>query len=201
MHQSVRRDPRHVACSRHIQEAFMPRTLVVYYSRTRTTAKLAEQIGRALGADVEAIVDHAHRSGLLGWLRCGYEGTRRRLAKIGPALHDPADYDVVVIGTPIWSRSVSSPARAYLRLHRASFRNVAFFCTCGGSGSPQTFAQMRDEAGLPPIATLVVRQSGMANAREDVERFVRAIERAFPHRPDAAGDTTDRAAPRHAHTR
>jgi flavodoxin len=178
----------------------MPRTLVVYFSRTRTTENLAEQIGRALGADVEAIDDRADRSGLLGWLRSGYEGARHRLAKIGPARHDPASYDVVVIGTPIWSKSVSSPVRAYLRRHRAAFRDVAFFCTYGGSGAPQTFAQMSDECGLRPVATLAIRHADAASAAGGVERFVLEIGRAFPdvspprgaQAPHAAGKATGR---------
>ena len=43
----------------------MKKTLVLYYSRTGTTKKLATFIGDVLGADVEEIIDTKNRSGVM----------------------------------------------------------------------------------------------------------------------------------------
>lgn len=142
----------------------MRRTLVVYYSRSGATRALAERIVAALDADVEPLTSRARRGGLLGWLRCAVEAKLRRPAPIAPCVHDPSEYDLVVVGTPIWSGTMSSPVRAYLRQHGGACRSVAFFCTCGGSDAAPTFAAMAEECGAAPVATLRVAAAELARA-------------------------------------
>ena len=78
-----------------------PRILVAYYTRSGHTKKLAESIATSLGADREQITDRVDRSGLLGYLRSGFEGSFERLVEIDPGVHDPKTYDLVIVGTPI----------------------------------------------------------------------------------------------------
>jgi len=73
--------------------------LVVFYSRTGTTKKVAEAIATKLGCDIEEIIDTKSRRGLLGFLRSGLEATLKRLTTIEEIKNDPASYDVVIIGT------------------------------------------------------------------------------------------------------
>jgi flavodoxin len=132
------------------------RILVAYFSLTGTTEKVGRAIARALDADVEPIVDHTHRRGVVGYLRSAYQATFAHLAPIVPATRDPWTYDLVVVGTPIWNQALSSPARSYLERHE--FHRIAFFCTCGGSGGSRVFTQMREAAGCDPVATLALRE-------------------------------------------
>lgn len=155
------------------------RALVVSYSRTGTTKKIAESVVAAIDGELEEIIDRTKRSGLLGYLRSGYEAARSRVIPIGPAVRDPSTYDVVIVGTPIWNLSVSSPVRSYLHRHRGAFRNVAFFCTCGGRGGERAFAQMTEICGVTPVATLVVRDAEVARSERAVARFVADIDRAL----------------------
>ncbi|MBS1118946.1 MAG: flavodoxin [Deltaproteobacteria bacterium] len=159
------------------------RLLVVYYTRTGATRRLAGSIAAELGADVDEIVDVADRSGVLGYLRSGFQATFRRPAPIGPAVRDPASYDLVIIGTPIWNMSVSSPVRSYLDRHRGRFRKVGFFCTCGGSGADRVFAQMAEVGEAKPVATLVVRDADLESSAPAVERFAAEIVRALGATP------------------
>ena len=139
-----------------------PRTLVVYYSRTGTTRRLAADLAQALGADIDEIHDAGGRMGFLGYWRSVSEARGRHATVISPALLDPADYDLVVIGTPVWAWSLSSPVRAYLTLHRPRLPNVAFFATLGGAGAESAFAQMQAVAGKPPQQVLAVTAAEMA---------------------------------------
>lgn len=151
------------------------RILVVYYTRTGTTQQLARWIAAAVDADLDRIVDRARRSGVLGYLRCGWEAGLQRLVPIDPPVRDPTQYDLVIVGTPIWGASVSSPVRSYLEAHRNELRTVAFFCTEGGRGDQRAFAQMADLCGVAPIATLAVRQSALEDSARAVERFAAEI--------------------------
>ncbi|HSN30884.1 MAG TPA: hypothetical protein VLT45_31565 [Kofleriaceae bacterium] len=155
------------------------RILVVHYSRSGHTKQLAEQIAQTVGADLEAIVDPTDRSGLLGYLRSGYQAARQRTVGIGPAAHDPSAYDLVVIGTPIWNMSVSPPVRSYLARELGRLPRVAFFCTCGGSGGERAFAQMARVCGKPPAATLIVREAELARSGSAIARFSHDIAEAI----------------------
>lgn len=138
----------------------MSRTLVVCFSRTGHTRAIAARLAGALSADLDLITESGKsRLGLMGWLRSGYEGTFQRPAAIDPVKHQPSAYELVVIGTPIWSTSLSSPVRAYLEQHRGQFASVAFFCTCGGRGAARVFSQMTQVVGKLPLGTLMIRET------------------------------------------
>jgi flavodoxin len=157
----------------------MPRALVVYFSRSNTTRTVAKRLAAQLGAELEEIVDPTRRRGLVGWLRCGFEGKAGKVAVIAPSR--PVDgFDVVVVGTPMWAGSLSSPVRAYLRRHRRELGDVAFFCTRGGKGPHEVFRQMAAEAGRAPIAELTVRERELdaPATRAAISDFAERIGRA-----------------------
>src|SRR3974390_2834355 len=110
------------------------RILVIYYSRTGTTREVARSLTAALQCDSEEIVEDGSRRGMLGYLRSLLGALRQSPARIAAAGKDPSSYDLIVIGTPVWAWSVSSPVRAYLIGNRARLPAVAFFCTLGGAG-------------------------------------------------------------------
>jgi flavodoxin len=53
--------------------------LIVYYSRTGRTKKIAEKIQYRLNADIDEISDTKNRAGILGWLSAGRDAGSRRL--------------------------------------------------------------------------------------------------------------------------
>jgi hypothetical protein len=132
-----------------------------------------------LSADLEEICDLTERRGVSGYLHCLGDSWRKRSAEIVPAGLDPAQYDLVVVGSPVWAGSVSAPVRAYLLEHRLKFRHLAFFCTFGGLGSETAFEEMRALAGRAPVAQCKVRaaevQRGVVAA--SLVLFVTALKR------------------------
>ncbi len=170
-----------------------PTVLVVYYSRTGHTKRLARAVATALEADVEELHDATDRSGVLGYLRSALEAYAGVLVALDHPRRDPGDYDVVVVGTPVWTASVSSPVRTYLWHERARLSQVAFVATLGGTGARRALGQMRAVAGRAPIATLAVREAALAHGapREEVARFAEAVlaraRRARPRRRARAG--------------
>ena len=131
-------------------------TLIVYYSRTGHTKKVAEALAKDLQCDMEELVDTVNRSGPIGWLNSGRQGSGRQLTKLQPVKKDPSKYDMVIIGTPVWAGNMSSPVRTYITENNANFKNVALFCTLGNKGEEKTFKEMGDLSGKKPKATLAV---------------------------------------------
>jgi menaquinone-dependent protoporphyrinogen IX oxidase len=163
-----------------------PRILVVHYSRTGRTRLVAEELARALHADSEEIRDVVEREGAIGYLRSALEALSGVSCEIRVPVLDPSRYDVVVVGTPVWSASISTPVRTYLWLVRDRLPRVAFYVTHGGSGSARALRQLRSLTRKPPVATLVLREREVVAATHHakVARLARAIANtAALHRP------------------
>lgn len=173
------------------------KTLVICYSRTGTTRKLAEALAAALGADLEDIKDLKGRQGPIGWIRSIVEAIRQRPAPIAAANADPSAYQMVMIATPVWAGAVSSPVRSYLLLHAHHLRAVGFFCTLGGSGAEGAFAQMEQLTGHPPQFCLAVKAKDVSsgNYRARVTALVAGLKNrgAAPDTP--SGPSPQSAAP------
>jgi Flavodoxin len=133
-----------------------PKTLVVFYSRSGTTRRIAMRLSAALDAGIEEIAESGSRDGFLGYWRSAIEARRQHLPNILPARNDPSSFDLVVIGTPVWAWSVSSPVRSYLSANKDRLPAVAFFCTLGGAGSETAFAQMQGIVCKAPRATCAI---------------------------------------------
>jgi flavodoxin len=127
-------------------------TLVIYFSRDGHTKKVAESIAEKMGANIEEITEPEKRGGLMGFLRSGRESSQGATPKINPTKNSPADYDLVIVGTPVWAGNVSSPVRTYLKEHGSGIKKIAFFCTAGGEDVVKTFDSMRSLSGREPVA-------------------------------------------------
>lgn len=144
----------------------MTKVLVVYYSRTGHTRTVAQLLASTLGADVEAIEEDAksaRRNNVWAYLKSALEAAFRLKVSLRPPRHDASQYDLVLIGTPIWFWSVSSPVRAYIARYRGDFRRVAFFCTCGGAGQSKVFEELERLSGKMAVAGCAVREAEIAN--------------------------------------
>lgn len=130
------------------------KTLIIYYSRTGTTKKLAEKLAAVLGADLEGIKDPTDRSGLKGYMNSGREAAFKKLALIDPITHNLKDYDLVLVGTPVWAFTISSPVRAFLENYKSEFKSWALFATQGGEGEQKTLLGAEKVVGFPAKAFL-----------------------------------------------
>jgi flavodoxin len=143
------------------------KTLVVFYSRDGHTKAVAQEIAKTLGADLEEIVDKKSRQGIIGWLLGGRDATKKRDTEIGPLKCDPAAYELVAIGTPIWAWNMAPAVRTYLTQNKGKVKSAAFFCTQGGSGGEKTFGYMEEILGLKPKATLELNAKELAGPDKD----------------------------------
>ena len=132
--------------------------LVAFYSRTGTTKQVCGELAARLGADVEQITDTKSRSGIFGYLGGGRDAMKKIPAVIGPLKYDPAQYDLVIVATPVWAGHVTPAVRTYLAQFKGKIRKAAFLCTMGGSGDAGTYADMEELSGLVPVAKLTLRQ-------------------------------------------
>jgi len=133
----------------------MAQTLVIFYSRSGYTKLIGNAIEIACHADVEHIKNGTRR-GLIGYLRSGYEAMNKKMPDIKPVEKNLSQYRLIVVGTPVWAGNIASPVRTFITQYRDQLKDVAFFCTMGGSGADKVFEDMEQLCGKPPLATLAV---------------------------------------------
>ncbi len=139
--------------------------LIIYFSRTGRTRRIAEALQEATGFDLEEIKEKASRGGTLGFLKSGMESTRKMIPQIIPLTNDPTLYDIVILGTPIWASNMSSPIRAFITEYKNKINNIALFCTGDGVEPKKVFTSISELLGKEPSATF----SLIGSEREDEE--------------------------------
>jgi flavodoxin-like protein len=167
-----------------------PQILVVCFSRTGTTQRLADMLTAMLPADCETIRERGGpqwRRGARGYARSLADVIVHRRAELLPTDFDPSHHDIVVVGTPVWASSPSTPVATWLADHRKQFRHVAFCCSLGGHGSEKTFEQMRASAGVSPLATCAVTGADLRAGRDHV--LLDAFAHKIRHRLATLGTT------------
>ncbi len=130
------------------------KVLVVYYSRTGITKKVAEVISEKLNGRIEEIKDKKNREGIINYMLSGYEAVKGKAPEIREMTENPGDFDLIVIGTPVWAANMASPVRTYINKQKKYIKDYALFCTYKGSGANKAFEKIKNELGKEPIATM-----------------------------------------------
>ncbi len=157
-----------------------PAVLIVFYTRSGSTERIAFEIARDVAklgvrCDVEPLDETVRRRhGPLGYLRTGRDALLGRPAQLRPIRRDPSDYDLVVVGTPVWAASVSTPVRSFLEEHRADISQLAVFLTHGGTGQRRVLRQVSRLATRDAVANLAIRERDLVCEihQADVKEFV-----------------------------
>jgi len=152
--------------------------LVTYYSRTGITKKVAELIAKTLKADTEEIISVANRLGKEVYGLCGKEAFNKTLAEIKPIKKDVSNYDIVILGTPVWCFRMASPIRTYLEKNKSKFKKVAYFATQGGMGAGLTFKAISKIINKNPIAKLKLNSKTIMtnNFKNKLDKFIKIIK-------------------------
>lgn len=128
-------------------------SLVVYYSRTGITKHVGEIIADKTDGDIEEIISEVNYNGKIGFAKAGKHSLSEKIIDIGEMKHDPADYDVVYLGCPVWAGKAATPLISYLKKNDGKFREVKFFLTAMSSEFEKAFAEI-ESYSIKPSATL-----------------------------------------------
>ncbi|MBU2540843.1 MAG: hypothetical protein KJ593_02975 [Candidatus Omnitrophica bacterium] len=153
--------------------------LVVFYSRTGITKQVAEDISNVLGCDDEEIIDTKDRSGAKGYVIAGKDAVMKKGTVIEEVKKDPASYDLVIIGTPVWGFTMACAIRTYIEQKKEALKRVAFFITQGSAGGKKTLQDMEKLCGQKPVALMEVLEKEVkrGQAFDKVKEFVDEIKK------------------------
>ena len=148
------------------------KVLVVYYSQSpnQNTKIVAEWIHQQVGGDIFEIemvtpYSDSYRQVLEESKRDNAAGIK---PEIKPFKQDPADYDIIFIGSPVWYGTYAPPVGSFLASTDWSGKIIVPFCTHGGGGAGTLYADM---AAACPKATML--EGLAARGSNVVERVLR----------------------------
>lgn len=105
--------------------------LVAYYSNSNTTARIAKILKDEIGAnlyEIDTVKDY-HESFTEISDRAKEERESGNLPTLKGTLPDISKYDVILIGGPVWSRTVSTPVMSFLSEMDFTDKTVSAFWT------------------------------------------------------------------------
>jgi flavodoxin len=158
------------------------KSLIIYFSNSGYTKKLAKELSRNINCDIEEIKTPVSYSGFFGYQRAMFHAIFGKAPEIKKLKHNPANYDLVIIGGPLWAGSTSGPVRAFLVEYKNLIRNISFFTTQGGPyGKKQLFLQMEEICGKKPIACLSVTDKSLNenDYQQSVWTFLNELQKNF----------------------
>jgi menaquinone-dependent protoporphyrinogen IX oxidase len=173
----------------------MKRILVAYYSLGGNTGRIAKDLAARLGADILQIRELAERRGLLGYLGAALDSLRERSALLARLGKSAGDYDLVLVGTPVWAGRITPAARTYLKTLRGQARHVAFFSTSGGTDVARLVPAMQQLVGQEALASVGFTQAELRDAEvcaRKLDSFVAALRTRAPS-PRLAAEAPEHA--------
>lgn len=143
-----------------------------------TTEVIAQQILDTLGgdrfviqtaasypADFQAVIDRNHE-----------EAAQGLLPELTGAVASMAQYDVIILGYPIWNMTVPQAIQTFLASYDFSGKVIVPFCTHDGYGSGRSYAAIADACPHTQVLEgIAIEATAVANAQGAVDDWLRGL--------------------------
>jgi hypothetical protein len=153
-------------------------SVVICYSLTGTTRKLAERVAARIGASVTALNAPKVRGGPLALLRLGFLALYGRSTPVNLDHPLPPTADLAILAAPVWAGKVAFPMRVWLNSDPVLPAHRALIMTGGApTESREAMADFTRRAGGRVTATLYAdARSVLADRTQpQVDAFCAAI--------------------------
>lgn len=156
----------------------MSKKLVAYFSATGTTAKVAELLADAIGAnlfEIEPAVPYTQAD--LDWMDKNSRSTiEMNDKKFRPAITDAdaviEEYDVIFIGFPVWWYVAPTIINTFLEKYDFSGKKIVLFATSGGSG----FGNTVEELKISVSDTTTIIEGGLLNGKQSYQSLTAWVD-------------------------
>lgn len=141
------------------------RTLVVYFSETGNTQKLAKEISDQVGGDfkrIETVVPYPSGSELFDYTEEERDNDER--PELKELDMNKEDYDTIFVGYPIWWYTLPMPLYTFFDEYDFSGKTIIPFNTHNGSGDGGTYSSIQQ---FEPEATVL---DGIAISQNDIDQ-------------------------------
>lgn len=156
----------------------MGKRLVVFFSASGTTKKVAEMIASAADADMyEIMPKQPYSKADLNWMdKKSRSSVEMSDKKFRPEISDTDvfvdQYDEIILGFPIWWYVAPTIMNTFLEKYDFTGKKIVLFATSGGSGFGNTVSELKPSA---PDAEIVEGKVFHRTAKQEIEEWVKQI--------------------------
>lgn len=134
-------------------------TMIVYYTLEGNTEYTAKAIAGELGADLLRVEPvKAYPTGKVSkFVWGGKSVVFSEMPELKPYQFDPAQYDRIIFGFPVWASNIVPPLRTFIRDNDLKGKQIAAFACQTASGAEKAFEKLKEALGTDKLeATLVL---------------------------------------------
>ena len=153
------------------------KTIVVYYSLEGNTQYAAERIAQALGAGLlrlrpkKAYPDSGFKKFFWG----GKSAVMAETPALEPYDFDPAAWDRIILGFPVWAGNVTPPIRTFIKENDLRGKRIAAFACQSGAGAEKALSKLKAALGVDALEAELVLIDPKAKPSEANERKLAAF--------------------------
>lgn len=154
---------------------------VVFYSLSGNTQAAAKEIAEGIGADlielklVKPFPTEKSKQLALGGMQAMF-GMKPAIQELSKNIKE---YDVLILGTPIWAGTIAAPVHSFLNKYQVLDKIVAVCTFSGGGDNKRCIAKLSKR--LPRLkveVALANRDSDLAIHNADkIHHFIKEVER------------------------
>jgi len=125
------------------------KTLVLYYSKTGTTKKVAQSVIGSMNCDYDELL---------------YDEKTKSIT----STHTPSDFERVIILAPVWAFSLADPMKIYLDKHASGIKKYDLIVTCGAFGLRGCVKRCLSKIGIPPGVSMKLKAKHVKRGEYDI---------------------------------
>jgi protein involved in ribonucleotide reduction len=147
------------------------KTVVLFFSRTGNSKRVATKIANSLGVKPLEITDDKNWHGILGYLKGGYYASMNKSVNIKVnGNFEKADQYVVI--SPLWAGGPAPSVREFLK--KVPINKVNLVITCKGSNIESALAKYESKVGKLKAYFGIVES--LNNESQCIEKIINAVK-------------------------
>ncbi len=133
------------------------KTAIVYYSMHGNVRYVSEKVAKELGADlIELVPVKAYPDkGAMQFIWGGSAVTFKKKPELEPYTFNASDYDLVIIGTPVWASNFTPPLRTFFENNDLTGKKIAVIATSAGGDSSKCLEAVKAAAKADSLAAVL----------------------------------------------
>jgi flavodoxin len=153
------------------------KAIVVYFSLEGNSKYIADKVAEFMGADtlrLQPLKDYP-KGNVSKFVWGGKSVVFGEKPKLAAYDFSAADYDVIIIGTPVWAGSFTPPIKTFIRDNDLSKKKIALYACHAGGGAEECFKKLKQELGdCDVVATLGLAGKG-DNQKDEYAQKIEAF--------------------------
>lgn len=154
----------------------MGKTAVIYYSMSGNTDYVAKKISAITGADLIRISPEKKYpdSGFKKFLWGGKSAFMREEPELEDYVFEAADFDSVIIGTPVWASTFAPPVRTFIKENKDALKNkkLSVFVCFSGGGAEKAIEKLKKYLEIDAFAASLILIDPMEKETKDNDKLL-----------------------------